>query len=197
MTFWDKVAGIYDIAERLNGKVYSEMLSITERMVPEYAMVLDTASGTGMLSVAACKKAEMVVCTDLSLPMLKQAKINARKRGYDNIVFEARDIYCLPDEDETYDVTIAGNVLHLLDEPYKALDELYRVTKKGGKILLPTFMTGGGNHLTDIYKLIGFNPKKEYTPESYREMLLQYGVGDVRVKLIHGLIPCCYAVIRK
>lgn len=35
---------------------------------------------------------------------------------------------------ENFDIVVAANVIHLLDEPYKALHELDRVCRKGGRI---------------------------------------------------------------
>ena len=49
MDFWDNIAGFYDLAEAVNGKVYEQMLSITARLVPKGARVLDCAAGTGAL----------------------------------------------------------------------------------------------------------------------------------------------------
>ena len=46
----------------------------------------------------------------------------------------------LPYPDERFDVVIAANVIHLLDEPEKALQELSRVCRPGGRIILPTYM---------------------------------------------------------
>ena len=45
MSFWDKVAGIYDITESLNGNVYKAMLRGVRQIVPEGAKVLDCAAG--------------------------------------------------------------------------------------------------------------------------------------------------------
>lgn len=39
--FWDKIAGVYDLAESINGDVYHEMCAQTERLVPAGAKVLD------------------------------------------------------------------------------------------------------------------------------------------------------------
>ena len=88
MTFWDKIAGVYDLAESINGDVYHEMCAQTERLVPVGAKVLDCAAGTGELSLAAAKKADSVVCTDLSEKMLKNARRKAGFFGADNISFE-------------------------------------------------------------------------------------------------------------
>lgn len=198
MNFWDKIAGVYDIAEAFNGKVYGKMTRAVTRLTPEGASVLDCAAGTGELSFAAAEKAGFVVCTDQSLNMLKKAKKKADAKGIRNISFEARDIYNLGDMDESYDIVIAGNVLHLLPEPEKAVKELYRVTKKGGKILLPTFVTGEKKLISlKLYKLIGFRPAKEYTTYEYVEMLKDCEVGRFKARLINGMVPCCFAVIYK
>lgn len=197
MNFWDKISDLYDAIEAINGSVYKEMTDTVERLVPADAKVLDCAAGTGELSIAAAKKAKSVLCTDLSGKMLKNAQKKAASLGIQNISFETRNLFHLDDPDETYDVVIAGNVLHLLTDLQAAVKELYRVTKKGGKLLLPTFTTADrGCVLMKLYKFAGFAPEHEYTPQEYKEMLQQTGY-DVRAKLIRGRIPCTFAVIKK
>lgn len=198
MNFWDKIAGVYDIAEAFNGKVYNKLTRAVAKLTPEGSRVLDCAAGTGNLSLAAAEKAESVICTDSSEKMLKTAEKKASARGISNIRFEIRDIYRLRDEDESFDTVIAGNVLHLLPDPERAVKELYRVTKKGGRLLLPTFITGNKKLLSiKLYKLLGFNPEKEYTYSEYIEMLKDCRLGKIKAKTIDGKIPCCFAVIYK
>lgn len=196
--FWDNIAGFYDFFEAVNGKVYGEMLSITARLVPKGARVLDCAAGTGALSFAAAKKARSVLCTDMSEKMLKVAKLKGKALGITNISFAARNIFDLKDDDETYDIVIAGNVLHLLENPAGAVKELYRVLKRGGKLLLPVFtIKNKGGKLLGLYKLIGFKPAAEYSPAEFKAMLRNCGCGRVKTKLVEGFVPCCYAVIIK
>ena len=197
MNFWDKIANFYDITQAINRKVYNEMLSLTDRLIPEGAKVLDTAAGTGQLSFAAAKKADEVVCTDLSVKMLENAQKKAENQGISNIRFEARNIFDLIDADETYDIVMAGNVLHLLENPQGALQELYRVTKKGGLMILPTYVNSSKPLLVELYKKVGFDPARDYTPASYKKMLEDSGLGKVKAKLIRGRVPCCFAVIKK
>ncbi|MBE6902124.1 MAG: methyltransferase domain-containing protein [Ruminococcaceae bacterium] len=197
MDFWDKVANFYDITQAINGKVYSEMLSMTESLIPDRAKVLDTAAGTGQLSFAAAKKASEVVCTDLSVKMLENARKKAEKNGVTNIRFEARNIFHLVDEDDTNDVVMAGNVLHLLEDPQGALRELFRVTKKGGLLILPTYVNNSKPLLVELYKKVGFDPATDYTAASYRKMLEDCALGKVKAKLIRGRVPCCFAVMKK
>lgn len=198
MDFWDRFAGVYDLAESINGSVYTEMCDITRRLVPAGAKVLDCGAGTGELSLAASDNADSVLCTDLSKNMLKQAQRKAKALGADNIEFAARNIFDLQDPDDTYDVVIAGNVLHLLTNPQGAVKEMYRVLKPGGRLLLPTFTNKNSTRLLiGIYKKLGFDPAANYSPSEYKKMLGNCGLGRVRTKLIKGLVPCCYAVIEK
>lgn len=198
MDFWDRFAGVYDLAESINGSVYTEMCDITRRLVPAGAKVLDCGAGTGELSLAASDNADSVLCTDLSKNMLKQAQRKARALGADNIEFAARNIFDLQEPDDTYDVVIAGNVLHLLTNPQGAVKEMYRVLKPGGRLLLPTFTNKNSTRLLiGIYKKLGFDPAANYSPSEYKKMLGDCGLGRVRTKLIKGLVPCCYAVIEK
>ncbi len=196
--FWDNIAGFYDLAEAVNGRVYGEMLSVTARLVPKGARVLDCAAGTGALSFAAAKHAKSVLCTDLSEKMLKIARLKGKALGIKNISFDTRNIFDLKDNDETYDIVIAGNVLHLLENPAGAVKELYRVLKPGGKLLLPTFITKDNvGRLLGLYKLLGFRSAAEYAPAEFKAMLKNCGCGRVKTKLIEGFVPCCYAVIIK
>ena len=174
------------------------MTRLAAKLTPEGASVLDCAAGTGELSFAAAKKAKSVICTDYSRKMLDRAEKKAAAKGIKNITFEERDIFSLRDKDESFDTVIAGNVLHLLPNPEKAVKELYRVTKKGGRLLLPTFVTGEKRLLSiKLYRLIGFKPEREYTADEYIKMLKSCKVGRIKGKLIDGKIPCCFAVIYK
>lgn len=201
MDFWSTFARFYDVAESLNGRVYEEMTAITERLVPKGAAVLDCAAGTGALSLAAAKNAESVLCTDCSEEMLSAARKKAEKAGAENIEFARSNIFHIESADESFDAVIAGNILHLLICPENAVRELWRVTKRGGRILLPTFMTKDSSAISKTllkaYRRLGFDPCAEYTPKSYVRMLESCGCGSVKAKVIRGSIPCCYAVIVK
>ncbi|MBQ5315432.1 MAG: methyltransferase domain-containing protein [Oscillospiraceae bacterium] len=197
MSFWDKVSGIYDLAESLNKKAYREMLCNTARLVPTGAKVLDCAAGTGELSIAASKNAESVISTDLSEKMLETAEKKCRRKGINNIFFDTRDIFSLDDADESYDVVIAGNVLHLIENPENAIKELARVTKKGGRLILPTFLVNDKMPAIRLYKLLGYNQRTSFTVDSYLDLLENAEIGDIHLKVIDGVIPVGYAVINK
>lgn len=199
-TFWDRIASLYDIVARLTrGSTDKEMYDGIEAAIEEGMNVLDCAAGTGMLSIAAAKKAKHVVCTDQSRNMLIKAVKNARRYHVRNISFAKRDIFALKDPDNRYDAVIAGNVLHLLDDPEKAVMELMRVTKPGGKIILPTYLLGEtklkGKLSLALYKRVGFASMTNYTMKSYTAFIEKF--GENTVKFIPGAFPMGFAVITK
>ena len=52
--------------------------------------------------------------------------------------------------DNSFDKVVAGNVIHLLDNPSEALNELLRVCKPGGKLIIPTYINIERNKNPDI-----------------------------------------------
>lgn len=202
---WDKISWIYDVNEALNSKTNKGIEIAVEREVPKGAAVLDCAAGTGLLSMAAAKKAKHVTCTDLSVSMLRNAMAKAARRGVRNISFAKRDITALKDSDEKYDVVMAGNVLHLLDDPSQAFAELLRVTKRGGKLIIPTYLLGETNIIwkliIEIYIKIGVGFKKKYSLDDYLRFISENaeknGCAEYSTELIYGTLPAGFAVIKK
>jgi demethylmenaquinone methyltransferase/2-methoxy-6-polyprenyl-1,4-benzoquinol methylase len=96
--------------------------------------VLDLAAGTGTSSVPFYELGAQVVSCDFSLGMLRQGK---KARPYLNFV--AGDGTKLPFADDTFDaVTISFGLRNIVDAD-KGLEELLRVTKPGGRLVVCEF----------------------------------------------------------
>jgi len=74
------------------------------------------------------------VCVDISPDYLSQAKAAAKDRKFKNIRFEQASLYELPFDDGLFDQVFVCFVLEHLSTPMKALAELKRVLKPGGRI---------------------------------------------------------------
>ena len=200
-SFWDRVAGLYDLAEWTNRRAYAAAAARTAELVPAGARVLDCAAGTGAFSLAAAKRAGSVLCTDQSEAMLDRARRKAAKKGLNNIGFAGRDITALTDPDGAFDAVIAANVLHLLPQPELAVRELWRVTAPGGRLILPTFLQGkvGAAYgaMIKIYQGVGFHYEHAFTPETYREFLERLGLCPVTVEVIDGKVPEGIGILEK
>ena len=152
-----------------------------------------------MLSGVIAKKCKSLVATDCSVKMLQKA--SKKHRAYSNIEFREGNILAIEYPNETFDIVVAANVIHLLDEPYKALAELDRVCRKGGKIIVPTYMNkndkGKTSGFANTVGKAGADFKRQFTYETYMEFIKKAGYENVEYSLIEGKIPCAVAVIIK
>ena len=200
-TFWDRVAGLYDLFEWSNRKVNAATRARVGELVPAGARVLDCAAGTGEFSLAAARRAGSVLCTDQSEAMLDRAQKKVRKHGLTNVSFASRDVTALSDPDGSFHVVIAGNVLHLLDTPEQAVRELWRVTAPGGRLILPTYLQGrvgtAYGTMIKIYQGAGFHYEHAFTPETYRMLLESLNLVPVTVEVIPGRVPEGIGVLEK
>ena len=198
-TFWDFCAPFYDIAEKTNGRAYGEMLVVVRGLVPQGTAVLEAAAGTGSISLVVADRASRVLCTDVSEKMLNVARRKIAGRGVQNITIEKQSIYELAVPDNSFDTVIAGQVLHLIDEPDKAAAELRRAAKS--TVILPMSFTKNLRGTTrlgvSVYRLFGFAPKVEFTSDEYRAFLPAIGFEDCEHIQIAGKIPMAVAVWRK
>lgn len=198
--FWDNVACVYDVfANVVNRRANRALCAAVEKLILPGDEVLECACGTGLLSGVIAGKCKSLVATDFSVQMLKRAK---KKYGkYGNIKFERADILHLAFPDASFDAVVAANVIHLLDEPDKALREMERVCRPGGRIIIPTYMNrteqGTTNGVSEAIGRAGANFKREFTLDSYKSFLADAGYADAKYTLCEGRIPCAVAALRK
>lgn len=196
--FWDKVAGLYDFVEGiLNEKVYQGTgKAVAEEIAPD-DHVLECACGTGAISVCVAPVCAQLTATDFSKKMLAQA---ARKtKQFANVTIMEANINQLDFPDARFDKVIAGNVIHLLDDPKAAVKELARVCKPGGKVIIPTYINmteGKTGKIAALFGKAGAGFKRQFDMESYKRFFREAGYKDVTYRLVDGKMPCAIAVIK-
>ena len=198
--FWDQVAGVYDLfVNVVNRKTHTALRRIVAELIGPEDRVLECACGTGLLTGVIAGRCKALTATDYAPKMLKRAEKNCR--AYGNITFRQADISALEAPDGAFDKVVAGNVIHLLDEPLKALGELNRVCRDGGQLIIPTYMNRDRKGKTSTFASAvgkaGADFKRQFTLDSYRQFFLDAGYGDVRITLADGRIPCAVAVMTK
>lgn len=198
--FWDKAAGFYDIFENwYNGDVNRKLVLEVTGLIEKNDRVLECACGTGMISKGIASRCRELVATDFSVGMLKKAKDNCQE--FKNVSIKKANIMNIKCKNEAFDKVVAGNVIHLLDEPYKALEELLRVCKKGGKVIIPTYVNNENAGKPSIFvralEKFGADFKKQFDFESYKQFFAKAGITDIDYILVSGKMPCAIAIITK
>jgi ubiquinone/menaquinone biosynthesis C-methylase UbiE len=121
--------------------------------IPALAMVLECACGTGAISMFVAPVCARLMATDFSNGMLKQTAKKAKR--FTNIEVAYADITKLDFPDNCFDKVIAGNVIHLLDNPQAAVMELVRVCKPEGKVIIPTYINKKDGKTGKMAALLG------------------------------------------
>ena len=94
--------------------------------------LLDVACGPGVVTAALAPGAASIVAFDATEPMLEKARQRCAKAGLTNVVFRHGDAERLPFEDEEFDGVVTRLAIHHFAEPQRALDEMFRVLRRGG-----------------------------------------------------------------
>jgi len=194
---WDKLSPFYDFFENIyNGKCYKRIAEKIKEYVTEDDIVLECACGTGLLTLPMAQKCKKLMATDYSVGMLRQTKKKIAK--YSNTKVKKASILELPFNDDKFDVVVAANVIHLLDEPDKAISELRRVCKLNGKIILPTYINNEKKNsiiAARLLTVLGVKFKRQFSLASYKEFITSHNLSQVEYSVVEGRMPCAFAII--
>jgi demethylmenaquinone methyltransferase / 2-methoxy-6-polyprenyl-1,4-benzoquinol methylase len=130
---FDGVAPVYDAMNRLTtAGLDGRWRKLAARaVVRPGARVLDACCGTGDLALAAQAEGGKVVGLDFAERMLSRAR---RKSA--QVEWVCGDVLALPFSDETFDAATIGFGLRNVEDRPKALRELRRVLKPGGRVAI-------------------------------------------------------------
>ena len=99
------------------------------------ANILDVGCGSGWLSEMLCNRGFHVTALDLGFDSIRRASARMKVRAVD-VSFVLGDIYKLPYRDGSFDVAVSSEVLEHLEKPQDALNEIARVVRPGGYIVV-------------------------------------------------------------
>ena len=195
--FWDRNAGRYDRFMRKDRAAYDEMYELI-RPVVRHKTVLELATGTGLIAKHIVNAAAHIEATDASAEMVAEAK---RDNHSAKLHFSVQDMFRLPYANQSFDVVIVSNALHIVPQPEKALAEIHRVLKEDGVLIAPTF-THAGNSFSGrvrafFMKLAGFPLHSKWTSEEYLRFLSQNGWMVRKSVALKASFPLTYAECEK
>jgi ubiquinone/menaquinone biosynthesis C-methylase UbiE len=140
---WDSFARL-NAGERFKKQSAEMGAAVTAAIVEEAQVapgmrVLDLACGSGepSISIAALLKGSgHVVGVDMAAAPLEVARERASKRGLNNVEYQQADVHALPFADESFDRISSRLGVMFFSDLAKALGEMRRVLKPGGKVAL-------------------------------------------------------------
>jgi ubiquinone/menaquinone biosynthesis C-methylase UbiE len=105
------------------------------RVVPG-SRVLDVACGPGLVALALAEAAGHVTGLDLTPAMLDKARELQRQRGLANLSWDLGRADALPYADGSFDAVVTRFSFHHLTDPARALAEMVRACRPGGRVVV-------------------------------------------------------------
>ena len=111
--------------------------------------ILDLAAGTGTSSVPFAQAGSSVFPTDISMGML-----SVGKKQQPGLNFVAGDATELPYADNAFDAVTISYGLRNVEHTSRALEEMLRVTRPGGRVVIAEFSTPTSPPLRFLYEQV-------------------------------------------
>jgi ubiquinone/menaquinone biosynthesis C-methylase UbiE len=97
--------------------------------------ILDVGCGTGIFTLDILSSGPRIIGLEISRPMLLRARQKTKEYPFDPIT---GNMMLLPFGDEVFDKTVSMTALEFVEDAHAAVRELFRVTQKGGTIVVTT-----------------------------------------------------------
>lgn len=165
----------------------------------EKLTALDIGTGTARIPIEIIKRAPdcKIYCLDTSSHMLKVAAENIKNAGLvDNVILLQANGKILPFKDKSFDMVICASVMHHVRDPVILLNEIQRLIKDNGMILIRDLIRPPSKLILNLYVGIVTLPyntmmKKEcrdsycaaFTIKEYREIMNRSDMKGARISV--------------
>ena len=193
---WNFFAPIYERAMKSQKSIYDYIYKEISAAASG-KNVLELATGPGMIAKHIAPSAKSVTATDFAPKMIETAKKGSVP---DNVSFEVADATNLRYQNDSFDLVVIANALHIIPEPEKALAEIDRVLKANGTLIAPNFIErekGKKNLWQKILSLVGIKFAHEWTKEEYKTFLSDHGWQVTKSHVCKGRIDLLYAECKR
>jgi len=177
--YWSRFSATYDKnQEYVVGKDFLNEIKTALNNLTDLGEVLELACGTGYFTEAIAKNSNHVFATDLSDELLGNAK--KRLLNTKDITFQKENCYSTSFETEKFDTVFMANLIHVIEDPSKVLQECFRVLKEDGLLIVTSF-TNFGMKPWEIIKL-GFRYIKVWgKPPRYTHRFSPDSLGSLMI----------------
>lgn len=150
---WNQLAKNWDKPGVSLGANDLKIIETTKKYLNPGSVVLDYGCATGSIALEIASMAKAVHGIDISSNMVEIAKSKADERNIKNVGFARAAIFDESLGQESFDVILSLNILHLVENPAQVLDRVNQLLKPGGIFISSTPCLGEKTFLSVLMNI--------------------------------------------
>lgn len=152
---------------------------------------LDVGCGGGHMATTLAKSIRKLVAADITPEMLVQTNKLAEEKGLQNLRFCLADALNLPFQSNAFNMVSCRIVLHHVYNADRAVTEMGRVLKKGGKLFIQDILglddPQARNYMDEIERLRDPSHIKNYSMEEWKKFFIRGGLKVIHSEVVSGV----------
>ena len=197
--FWDMFARRYSKSDIKDKASYKKTLDDTKRYLKRNAAVLEIGCGTGTTALILASSVNKLTATDISSNMIAIGKEKAKKQKIQNVNFVQSTLFDEKLKKESFDVILAFNIIHLLEDTEAVMKRINELLKPNGLFISKTPCLGESR----LMPILGFfirmviGPIKCFTITEFKKVMTNEGFEIIDTHIYPEKPPRLFAVARK
>jgi len=195
ITYWNNDAANYDKRANKSHEAYQTIIELIKNEISADMDVLDMGTGTGEIPISICCNVKSINAIDFSTEMIQIAQKKADKNEIKNITFLVKDSNHLNYKDNSFDIILIINLLHVVPNPNNIINEAKRLVKKNGKIIIASFLNDESLRsrlISYIMKRKGHPVATKFNTDTICEFIAKCSLKIISKKNIKNIMPIIY-----
>ena len=176
--YFDELAGNFG-QKYVPGRSWKSLAEMLLQIM-DPGIVADLGSGEGTLTQLLAQRATKVIAIDSSKKMIDYALKISRENGYNNIEYRLGDIQSPPIDDNAVNLTILSQALHHTAKPQIAINEAFRITAPGGRVVILDLLRHDFEQARDLYADVWLG----FTEIELREYIKKAGFISIQTAIV-------------
>ena len=136
--FWNRSAARYAQRPIADQNAYLRKIALTQKYLNSEMDVLEFGCGTGSTALIHAARVRSYLATDASSRMIDIARDKVAENTLNNLRFVVATLDDMQHRQQAFDAILGLNILHLLRDPEQAINQAFRMLRRGGVFISNT-----------------------------------------------------------